>query len=138
MAEEGGVVEGADGRPGRSRDDTTIFVAGDHGNPGSRTRTSAMRRSKLLFLAAVLASACAHAPASAPSTPRAPAAPTIDEPEEPPPEPELPVATAADPDTTVLVMEADDLGGGADAIIAPPKRPELPSMMTDVAMAPSR
>lgn len=53
-----------------------------------------------------------------------------------PPPPELSVVTA-DPDTTVLVMEADDLSGGLDTITAPPKRPSLPSMMTDIAMAPS-
>lgn len=48
------------------------------------------------------------------------------------------MAIAADPSTTVLVMEADDLGGGLDTIVAAPKRPSLPSMMTDIAMAPSR
>lgn len=53
-----------------------------------------------------------------------------------PPPPELSVVTA-DLDTTVLVMEADDLSGGLDTMTAPPKRPSLPSMMTDIAMAPS-
>ncbi|MCX4241405.1 hypothetical protein [Paraliomyxa miuraensis] len=99
-----------------------------------------MRRSKLLILAAVLASACGHAPATSPSAPAAPNDPVThepQEPEEPSPEPELSMATVADPETTVLVMEPDDLGG-AGAIVAQPKRPALPSMMTDIAMAPSR
>jgi hypothetical protein len=96
-----------------------------------------MRRSTLLLLAAVLGSACTHAPAPTPSAPPAPTAPTIGDPGEPPSPAVLPMAIAADPDTTVLVIEPDDLGGGPDIIIAPPKRPSLPSMMTDIAMAPS-
>jgi hypothetical protein len=97
-----------------------------------------MLGSKLLVLAAVLGSACAHTPAPTPSVPSAPTAPMMGDPGEPPPPPELPMVTAADPDTMVLVMEPDDLGGGLDIIIAPPKRDPLPSMMTDIAMAPSR
>jgi hypothetical protein len=94
-----------------------------------------MRRSKLLILTAVLGSACTHAPAPTPAT----TAPTIGDHDEPPPPSELPMVTADDDsNTTVLVMEADDLGGGLDTIIAPPKRAPLPSMMTDIAMAPSR
>ena len=96
-----------------------------------------MRRSTLLILAAVLGSACTHAPAPTPSAPPAPTAPTLADPVEPPPPPELSMVTVTDPNTTVLVMEADDLGGGLDTIIASPKRPSLPSMMTDIAMAPS-
>ena len=40
----------------------------------------------------------------------------------------------------VLTPEASayGIGGGPDAIVAAPKRPDLPSMMTDIAMAPSR
>jgi hypothetical protein len=97
-----------------------------------------MRRSTLLLLAAALGSACTHAPAPTPSAPSASTAPTIGDPGEPPSLRELPVVTVTDPNTTVLVIEADDLGGGQDTIIAPPKRPPLPSMMTDIAMAPSR
>lgn len=98
-----------------------------------------MRRSTLLILAAVLGSACTHAPAPTPSAPPAPTAPTLGDPgEPPPPPPELSMVTAADPNTTVLVMEADDLGGGLDTITATPRRPSLPSMMTDIAMTPSR
>jgi hypothetical protein len=97
-----------------------------------------MRRSTLLTLAAVLGLACTHAPSPTPSVPSAPTAPMVGHPAEPPPPPELPMVTVTDPNTTVLVMEADDLGGGQDIIIAPPKRPSLPSMMTDIAMAPSR
>jgi hypothetical protein len=96
-----------------------------------------MRRSTLLLLAAVLGSACTHSPARTPSAPSAPTAPTIGDPGDRPSPPELPMVIATDPDTTVLVMEADDLGGGLDTIIAPPRRPPLPSMMTDIAMAPS-
>jgi len=95
-----------------------------------------MRRSTLLLLAAVLGSACTQAPAPAPSVPPTPTAATKGDPAEPPPPPELSIVTA-DPNTTVLVMEADDLGGGLETITAPPKRPSLPSMMTDIAMAPS-
>jgi len=97
-----------------------------------------MRRSKLLILAAVLGSACTHAPAPTSSPPSAPTVATIDDPDEPNPPPELSMATATDPNTTVLVMEPEDLGGGLDIIVAPPKRAPLPSMMTDIAMAPSR
>lgn len=96
-----------------------------------------MRRSTLLLLVTMLGEACTHAPAPTPSAPPAPTAPTIGDPGEPPPPPELSMMTA-EPSTTVLVMEADDLGGGVDTITAPPKRPSLPSMMTDIAMAPSR
>lgn len=98
-----------------------------------------MRRSTLLLLAlaAMLGSACTHAPDPTPSVPPVPTAPTIGDPAEPPPPRELSMV-AADPDTTVLVMEADDLGRGLDTITATPKRPSLPSMMTDIAMAPSR
>jgi hypothetical protein len=95
-------------------------------------------RSSTLLLAALLVSACTHAPAPTPSTPPTPITSVTGDPGEPPPPPELPMAIAADPSTTVLVMEADDLGGGLDTIVAPPKRPSLPSMMTDIAMAPSR
>lgn len=97
-----------------------------------------MRRSTLLLLAVMLASACTHAPAPTPSTTPGPAAAVVDDPGEPPSPPEPLVAIAADPTTTVLVIEADDLGGDLDAIVAQPKRPSLPSMMTDIAMAPSR
>ena len=97
-----------------------------------------MRSSTLLLLAAVLGSACTHAPAPTPSVPPAPTAAAPDDPGEPPSPPEPSMAIAADPNTTVLVMEADDLGGGVDTIVAQPKRPSLPSMMTDIAMAPSR
>ncbi|MEM9453861.1 MAG: hypothetical protein AAGF11_06755 [Myxococcota bacterium] len=38
---------------------------------------------------------------------------------------------------TVLVMEAEDLGGGSEAIVAAPKRPKLGSMLSGVGMAPS-
>lgn len=96
-----------------------------------------MRRSTLLLLTATLGSACSHAPAPTPSAPPTPTAATLDDSGEPPSPPELPMVTAADPDTTVLVIEPDDLGGGPDIIIAPPKRPSLPSMMTDITMAPS-
>lgn len=96
-----------------------------------------MRRSTLLLLAAVLGSACTHAPAPTPSAPPASTAPTIDDPGVPPSPPEPSLTTDADPNTTVVVIEPDDLGGGPDTIIAPPKRPSLPSMMTDIAMAPS-
>lgn len=95
-----------------------------------------MRRSTLLLLAAVLGSACTHAPAPTPAVPPTPTVATLDDPAEPPPPPELSMVIAA-PNTTVLVMEADDLGGSLDTITAPPKRPSLPSMMTDIAMAPS-
>ncbi|MCA9651943.1 MAG: hypothetical protein H6712_28445 [Myxococcales bacterium] len=98
-----------------------------------------MRWSLVLVLAAGLASACAHAPAPASSSsPASTPAPERTEPASPELETEPPMVTAADPTTTVLVMEADDLGGGPDAIVAAPKRPDLPSMMTDIAMAPSR
>lgn len=97
-----------------------------------------MRRSTLLLLAAVLGAACTHAPAVTPSAPPAPTAPTIGDASEPPPPPEPSMAAVTDPNTTVLVMEANDLGGGQDIIVASPKRPSLPSMMTDIAMAPSR
>lgn len=96
-----------------------------------------MRRSTLLLLAATLGSACTHAPALTPSAPLAPTAPTLGEADDPPPPPELPAGIAADPNTIVVVIEAEDLGGGLDVIVAAPKRPALPSMMTDVAMAPS-
>lgn len=96
-----------------------------------------MRRSTILLVAALLGSACTHAPAPTPSVPPTPTATTIDDPAEPAPPRELSMV-AADPDTTVLVMEADDLGGGLDTITAQPKRPSLPSMMTDIAMVPSR
>lgn len=83
----------------------------------------------------MVGSACTHAPAPTPSAPPVPIASTIgDAGEPPPPEPSM---VTADSDTTVLVMDADDLGGGLDLIIAPPKRPSLPSMMTDIAMTPS-
>lgn len=95
-----------------------------------------MRRSTLFLLAALLGAACTHAPAPTPSVPPTPTAATIGDPAEPTPPRELSMV-AADPDTTVLVMEADDLGGGLDTVTAPPKRPSLPSMMTDIAMAPS-
>lgn len=39
---------------------------------------------------------------------------------------------------TVLVMEAEDLGGGSEAIVATPKRPKLGSLLSGVGMAPSR
>jgi hypothetical protein len=96
-----------------------------------------MRRSKLLVLAAVLGSACTHAaPLAPPAPPAPPAVASAPEPSEPSMETSDP-DTTADPQTVVLVMEADDLGGDLDAIVAPPKRAPLPSMMTDVAMAPS-
>jgi hypothetical protein len=95
-------------------------------------------RSSTLLLAALLVSACTHAPAPTPSTPPIPTASAIGDPGEPPPPPAVPMAIVADPKTSVMVMEADDLGGGLDTIVAPPKRPSLPSMMTDIAMAPSR
>lgn len=96
-----------------------------------------MRRSKLLVLAAVLGSACSHAaPLDPPAPPALASAPEPSEPSEPSMETSDP-DTTADLQTMVLVMEADDLGGDLDAIVAPPKRAPLPSMMTDVAMAPS-
>jgi hypothetical protein len=40
--------------------------------------------------------------------------------------------------TQVLEIEADDLGGGPEAIVAEPQRPSMPSMMNDIRMGPSR
>lgn len=100
-----------------------------------------MRRIQLLVVLG-LVSACARtAPSLQPS-----AAPAEIEAEPAEPTPAVPddetlqtaMAEPDDPQTTVIVIEAEDLGGGPDAIVAPPKRPSLPSMMTDIAMAPSR
>ncbi len=106
-----------------------------------------MRSSHLTVLFVLLSgpSGCAHvreAPASAPAASAYPAtaekaAEAEGEPAEPQPEVSA-MVEAAGPDATVVVMEAEDLGGGADMVVAPPKRPTLPSMMTDIAMAPSR
>ena len=39
--------------------------------------------------------------------------------------------------TEVLEIEAEDLGGDIDTIVAEPVRPTLPSMMKDIRMGPS-
>ncbi len=109
-----------------------------------------MRMSHLIAVVVVLGSlgGCAHR--AAPSSPPVASAPTASyavevEPDEPEPgEPDEAPETVesmlakAGPNATVVVMEADDFGGGPDAVTAPPKRPSMPSFMTDIAMAPSR
>jgi hypothetical protein len=84
---------------------------------------------------------CAHTSRpGAPAVPEAPAqtaalapdpAPEIDE----PPAPET---LEVPPGATVVEMEPEDLGGGATAVIAQPRRPALGSMLDGVGMAPSR
>ena len=56
-----------------------------------------------------------------------------EDPPEAPHEATVPVPQNA----TVLVMEAEDLGGGSEAIVATPKRPKLGSLLSGVGMAPS-
>lgn len=107
-----------------------------------------MRMSHLIAVVAVLGSlgGCAHR--ATPSSPPLASAPTAsyaaevepdesDELEDAPDTVES-MLSQAGPNATVVVMEADDFGGGPDAVTAPPKRPSMPSFMTDIAMAPSR
>jgi len=85
-------------------------------------------------------SAAAPPVASAPASgePDAPAAPEPSTLAQGSLDPAEAMIAEAGPNTTVLVMEADDFGGGTDVITAAPKRPSMPSFMTDIAMAPSR
>lgn len=98
-----------------------------------------MRRIHVVLIA-LLGSACAHAGPSTPTPAPSMLAAVEETPasEAPTPAEEELERTAADPNTTVVVMEAEDLGGGPDAIVGTPKRPSLPSMMSDIGMAPSR
>lgn len=89
---------------------------------------------------------CAHAPApdanpptmSDASTAPSPDAETAETAETADPSDETAEAPIEVPEGTVmLVMEAEDLGGGPDAVVAAPKRPDLGSLLGSVGMAPS-
>jgi hypothetical protein len=101
--------------------------------------------SRLLLAAALLTGACANRADSAASASPEPAPPASDDgvieeddldgASDATDEPE----TVARAETTqVLEIEADDLGGGPEAIVAEPQRPSMPSMMNDIRMGPSR
>lgn len=99
-----------------------------------------MRMSHLVFVAILLGmGGCSHVPQAVPrTTAAATAAEAACEPVEAETLSPAQLVAMAGPDATVVVFEADDLGGGPDAVRATPKRPAMPSMMTGIAVAPSR
>ncbi len=112
-----------------------------------------MRLSSFVIAAIVLGCGCAHvgpsmsepdpetlALTSLPPAPNELLDPSdaSDEPDPPEDRSEADPVTAAGPNAEVVVIEPEDLGGDLEMVVAPPKRPSMPSMMSNMAMAPNR